>query len=127
MKAALATAYGSPDVIRIAQVPMPTPKPTEILVRIHASAVNAADWRLRRANPFVALVDAHRPPERDALSLMNGRGQLFQFANRDSARGGGGFGGELRTADVRREFVEAGGVRGDEFDVDPAVANQQMR
>jgi NADPH:quinone reductase-like Zn-dependent oxidoreductase len=57
MQAALATAYGGPDVIRIAEVPTPTPKPKELLIRIHASAVNAADWRLRSANPwFVRLV-----------------------------------------------------------------------
>lgn len=71
MKAALATAYGSPDVIRIAQVPMPTPKPTEILVRIHASAVNAADWRLRRANPwFVRLVFGPFKPRRPVLGVV---------------------------------------------------------
>ena len=71
MKAALATAYGSPDVIRIAQVPMPTPKPTEILVRIHASAVNAADWRLRSANPwFVRLVFGPFKPRRPILGVV---------------------------------------------------------
>lgn len=71
MKAALATAYGSPDVIRIADVPTPSPKSNEVLVRIHASAVNAADWRLRRANPwFVRLVFGLFKPRRPILGVV---------------------------------------------------------
>lgn len=71
MKAALATAYGGPDVIRIAEVPTPSPKQNEVLVRIHASAVNAADWRLRRANPwFVRLVFGPLKPRRPILGVV---------------------------------------------------------
>ena len=71
MKAALATAYGSPDVIRIAEVPTPTPKPHELLIRVHASSVNAADWRLRRANPwFVRLVFGPFKPRKPILGVV---------------------------------------------------------
>lgn len=71
MKAALSTAYGGPDVIRIAEVPTPIPKSNEILVRIHASAVNAADWRLRRANPwFVRMVFGLFKPRRPILGVV---------------------------------------------------------
>jgi NADPH:quinone reductase-like Zn-dependent oxidoreductase len=71
MKAALATAYGSPDVIRIAEVPTPSPKKDEVLIRIHASAVNAADWRLRSANPwFVRLVFGLFKPRRAILGVV---------------------------------------------------------
>ena len=71
MKAALATAYGSPDVIRIADVPTPTPKPHELLIRVHASSVNAADWRLRRANPwFVRLVFGPFKPRKPILGVV---------------------------------------------------------
>jgi len=71
MKAALATAYGSPDVIRIAEVPMPSPKKNELLIRIHASAVHAADWRLRRANPwFVRLIFGLFKPRRPILGVV---------------------------------------------------------
>jgi hypothetical protein len=41
MKVALDTAYGSPDVIRIAEVPTPLVKQIKALLRIHAQAVNA--------------------------------------------------------------------------------------
>ena len=71
MKAAIATAYGSPDVIRITDVPTPVPKPNELLIRIHASAVNAADWRLRSANPwFVRLVFGPFKPRRAILGVV---------------------------------------------------------
>ena len=71
MKAALATAYGSPDVIRIAEVPTPSPKKDEVLIRVHASAVNAADWRLRSANPwFVRLVFGPFKPRRAILGVV---------------------------------------------------------
>lgn len=71
MKAALATAYGGPEVIRIAEVPTPTPKSKELLIRIHASAVNAADWRLRRANPwFVRLVFGPFKPRNPILGVV---------------------------------------------------------
>lgn len=49
MKALTYTQYGSPDVIRISDLPKPTPAAGEVLVRVHASAVNTGDWRLRAA------------------------------------------------------------------------------
>lgn len=47
MKAALAEAYGGPDVIVLREVPLPKAKPGEMLVRVRASAVNSADARAR--------------------------------------------------------------------------------
>jgi NADPH:quinone reductase-like Zn-dependent oxidoreductase len=53
MKAMIYTEYGAPDVLRIADVPKPSPKAGEVLVEIHAAAVNSADVRLMRAQPFL--------------------------------------------------------------------------
>ncbi len=47
MKAAIYKSYGPPSVIALAEVPMPQPKAHDILIRIHASTVSAADWRAR--------------------------------------------------------------------------------
>jgi NADPH:quinone reductase-like Zn-dependent oxidoreductase len=52
MRAAVCTAYGEPEVLQIQELAMPTPGPHDVLIRVHASAVNSADWRLRRPDPW---------------------------------------------------------------------------
>jgi NADPH:quinone reductase-like Zn-dependent oxidoreductase len=47
MKAAVYHRYGPPDVVTITDVPTPTPKDNEVLIRVHATTVSTADWRLR--------------------------------------------------------------------------------
>ncbi len=49
MRAAVYRRYGAPEVVPIEDVPKPVPKDDEALIRIHATTVAAADWRLRRA------------------------------------------------------------------------------
>ncbi len=53
MKAIFTTKYGSPDVLELREVKKPTPKADEVLVKVHAAAVNAGDWHLLRADPFL--------------------------------------------------------------------------
>ncbi len=53
MKAAVLTQYGGPESIQIKEVAKPIAADHEILVRVHASAINSADVRLRKADPFV--------------------------------------------------------------------------
>ncbi|AKU14884.1 NAD(P)-dependent alcohol dehydrogenase [Luteipulveratus mongoliensis] len=50
MKAAVSHRYGPPDVVRIEDVPTPTPAADQVLVRVHSAAVTIADARIRGSN-----------------------------------------------------------------------------
>lgn len=56
MKAAVITKQGSADNIKIVELPKPSPKPNEILIKVKASTVTAGDSIMRKANPAIALV-----------------------------------------------------------------------
>lgn len=53
MKANVYTKYGSPDVIQFKEVEAPTPKDDEVLIKVHAASVNAADWHYLRRTPWL--------------------------------------------------------------------------
>ncbi|RPI04264.1 MAG: NAD(P)H-quinone oxidoreductase [Actinobacteria bacterium] len=48
MKAVVLETYGEPEVLRVADVPEPTPGPDEVIVEVAASALNRADLLQRR-------------------------------------------------------------------------------
>ncbi|MFE7514924.1 NAD(P)-dependent alcohol dehydrogenase [Streptomyces sp. NPDC057540] len=99
MKAWVQDRYGSADVLEFAEVERPVPGEREVLVRVHAAAVNAADWHLMRGDPYVArlALGLRRPKER-----IRGR----DFAGRVEAVGAGVTG--LRPGD--EVFGEAPGT-----------------
>ncbi len=47
MKAMVWTAYGPPAVLQLQDVPKPTPKDNEVLIKVHAATVTAGDCELR--------------------------------------------------------------------------------
>ena len=47
MKALVIDGYGGPEVMRIADLPVPAPGPGEVLVRMEVSNVNPIDWKIR--------------------------------------------------------------------------------
>jgi NADPH:quinone reductase-like Zn-dependent oxidoreductase len=53
MKAAVRSRYGSPDVLTVKDIDLPSPKTNEVLVRVHATTVNRSDYHVLIGKPFV--------------------------------------------------------------------------
>jgi len=53
MKAIVCPRYGAPETLELRDVPLPSPSSGQVLVKIHAAGINAADWRIVRADPFL--------------------------------------------------------------------------
>ncbi len=54
MKAIVFEKYGSPDIVlKLKEVENPVPKDNEVLIKIHATAINFADSGLVRGKPFL--------------------------------------------------------------------------
>ena len=48
MKAIVRKNYGSPDLLHLDDIDEPEPGDDEVLMRVHATSVNPADWHLLR-------------------------------------------------------------------------------
>ena len=53
MKAIVYEKYGPPDVLELRDIEKPTPKEDEVLVKVHASSVNAMDYRFLTGTPYL--------------------------------------------------------------------------
>ncbi|MEV1070080.1 NAD(P)-dependent alcohol dehydrogenase [Streptomyces sp. NPDC050263] len=54
MKAIVQERFGPPDTLRLADTDRPTAGAGQVLVRVHAAALNPYDWHLLRGDPYVA-------------------------------------------------------------------------
>jgi NADPH:quinone reductase-like Zn-dependent oxidoreductase len=54
MKAIVQERFGPPDVLKLVDIDLPEIGPSDVLVRVHAAALNPYDWHMLRGDPLVA-------------------------------------------------------------------------
>ena len=62
MKAVVRVRYGSTDVLRVEEVPVPSPAAGQVLVKVAATSVNLSDWECLRGTPAYARIGGLRVP-----------------------------------------------------------------
>lgn len=76
--------YGRPDILTPVTLPMPEPAPTEVLIRIRASAVTRADGMMRKGEPLFArpFLGLRRP--RNGLAGTGLSGEVIAVGDKPS-------------------------------------------
>ncbi len=67
MKAVVYDRYGPPEVLRVEDVPIPTPGSERVRVKVAATSVNLSDWECLRGSPAYARIGGLRAPARRTL------------------------------------------------------------
>lgn len=68
MRAAVCSRYGGPDTVTVQELPTPVPADRQVLVRVHAATVGAADVAARAGSPaYARLFFGPRRPRRPVL------------------------------------------------------------
>jgi len=58
MKAIVSRCYGPPDALKFEDVEKPTPADDQVLVKVHAAAVNPLDFHYMRGTPYIMRMDS---------------------------------------------------------------------
>ena len=76
MRAVVYDRYGPPELLRVEDVPVPSPSPKQVLLRVVATSINLSDWECLRGVPLYARLGGLRAPARRTLgSDVAGRGE----------------------------------------------------
>ena len=67
MRAVVYDRYGPPDVLRLEEVPTPSPGANQLLVEVAATSVNLSDWECLLGTPMYARIGGLRAPARRTL------------------------------------------------------------
>jgi NADPH:quinone reductase-like Zn-dependent oxidoreductase len=67
MKAVVYDRYGPPGLLRVEEVEVPSPGPSQVLVEVAATSINLSDWECLRGTPLYARIGGLRTPKRRTL------------------------------------------------------------
>ena len=67
MRAVVRDRYGPPDVLRVEDLPMPSPASGQVRIKVAATSVNLSDWEGLRGSPAYARIGGLRTPARRML------------------------------------------------------------
>ncbi len=67
VRAVVYDRYGSPEMLRVEEVPTPSPDAGQVLVRVASTSVNLTDWECLRGTPLYARIGGLRSPARHTL------------------------------------------------------------
>jgi NADPH:quinone reductase-like Zn-dependent oxidoreductase len=70
VRAAVYDRYGTPEVLRVEDVPMPSAAAGQVLLRVAATSVNLIDWETLRGSPAYARLGGLRTPARRTLGSV---------------------------------------------------------
>jgi NADPH:quinone reductase-like Zn-dependent oxidoreductase len=107
MRAVVYERYGPPEVLRLAEVPRPVPRDDEVLIKVHAAAVNRTDTGLRSAEYFISrfLTGLFRPRHTIPGTELAGEVVAAGPAVTEFRVGDHVFGVSSKTAGAHAEFV----------------------
>lgn len=121
MRAAVIRRFGGPERVTIESIPRPVAKADEVLIRVHASTVSVADYRMRSRDlpkglwPFIPIaLGVFRPRHpvlgMDVAGVVEGVGSAvtrFSIGDRVVAVTGGAFGGHAEFITVKQDAAIA--------------------
>ena len=93
MKAVVYDQYGSPDLLHVEEVPVPSPAAGQVRVKVAATSVNLSDWEGLRGSPAYARIGglrrpAHRTLGSDIAGVVDDLGQgVSRFRTGDEVYG----------------------------------------
>src|SRR5262245_20419565 len=94
MKAVMQGRYGGVETLAVQEVPVPTPRPGEVLVRVRAAGVDRGTWHLMAGLPLVMRLGfgfrgPRQPiPGRDLAGVVEALGEgVTRFAVGDEVVG----------------------------------------
>lgn len=76
MKAIVQNGYGSPDVLKLKEIDKPAVKDNDVLVRVHATAINAGDYFSMRGSPWLVRASVGFPKPKNYVLGWDAAGRI---------------------------------------------------